>query len=94
MDRIKILINGNLKMSAHKIAAQAVHAAVGLYKMDPREHHSCIVLEVTKKKFDEAVDTPSGTEWRGYVVTDAGYTEVPPGSKTAFAFYEPDPRTE
>jgi peptidyl-tRNA hydrolase len=90
MDRIKILVNGNLKMSALKTAAQCVHAALGLYKSDPREHHSCIVLEVTATRFYVAqVQYPGG-----YVVTDAGYTEVPPGSKTAFAFYEPDPRTE
>lgn len=87
--RIKILVRKNLKMSSNKTAAQCVHAAIGLYKKDPRDHWSCIVLDVSDKKFEEGKEAHSDC----YVVTDAGYTEVPAGSETCLAFYEDDPRS-
>ena len=86
--RIKILARRNLKMTPGKLAAQSVHAALGLYKQNPLPHWSCVVLEVSDNKFEEAkVAHPYC-----YVVTDAGYTEVPAGSQTCMAFYEDDPR--
>ena len=86
--RIKILARRNLKMTPGKQAAQSVHAALGLYKQNPQPHWSCVVLEVSDKKFEEAIEAHPGC----YVVTDAGYTECPVGSQTCLAFYEDDPR--
>jgi peptidyl-tRNA hydrolase len=102
MKRIKVLYRKNLKMSADKQSAQAVHAAIGLYKLDPQNHHSCIVLGISDKKFREkkvelaethpASDPESDLCKAHYIVTDAGYTEVPTGTETCVAFWEDDPR--
>jgi len=86
--RIKILVRRNLKLTPGKQSAQCVHAALALYKMEPRAYHSCVVLEVSDKKFQEAISSHSLIS----VVEDAGYTEVSPGTRTALAFYEEDPR--
>ena len=86
MKKIKLLIHKNLKMSERKVAAQCVHAALGLYKKDPQEHWSVVALEASTTKFYEAV----AAHPEGYVVTDAGYTEVPAGSNTVVAWYEED----
>jgi peptidyl-tRNA hydrolase len=84
MKRIKFLVHKNLKMSERKTQAQIVHATLGLYKKDPQEHWSVVVLEASTKKFYEAVEAHPDS----YVVTDAGLTEVAPGSHTVVAWYE------
>ena len=84
MKKIKMLVHRNLGMSERKVAAQCVHAAIGLYKKDPQDHWSCVVLEASTTKFQEAV----AAHPEGYVVHDAGYTEVPAGSQTVVAWYE------
>jgi peptidyl-tRNA hydrolase len=96
--RIKILVRRNLKMTCGKSRAQCVHAAIGLYKLCPMEHWSCVTLDVSDAKFEEAKARlserlpESDLSAPFYVVKDAGYTEVPAGSETALAFYEDDPR--
>lgn len=84
MKRIKLLIHKNLRMSERKVAAQCVHAAIGLYKKDPQDHWSSVVLEASTKKFYEAI----AAHPEAYVVTDAGLTEIPAGSQTVVAWYE------
>ena len=86
MKKIKLYVHKNLKMSERKVAAQCVHAALGLYKKDPQDHWSCVVLEASTTKFYEAV----AAHPEGYVVTDAGLTEVKAGSQTVIAWYEED----
>jgi len=83
MHTLKVLYRKNLKMSPGKIAAQSVHAALGLMKTDPVTYSGCIVLEVTDKQFE-------AHKFGAYVVTDAGKTEVEPGTETALAFWEGD----
>jgi peptidyl-tRNA hydrolase len=88
MKRIKILVRRNLKLTKGKFGAQCVHAALGL--LNPNAMMSVITLEKSDKKFEEAkLDHPDA-----YVVHDAGYTEVAPGTETCLAFYEDDPRGE
>lgn len=73
-------------MSPGKLAAQAVHAALGLaeiYEEAADPLMSVVVLGVSDTKFDEAQ-----IEHLGYLVEDAGYTEVAPGTETCFAFVE------
>jgi peptidyl-tRNA hydrolase len=88
MKRLKFLVRKNLKMSANKIGGQCGHAAIGLYKKDPQEHHKCIVLDASDKKFEEAKAACKPSEY--YIVVDAGYTEVPAGSETVMAWWEED----
>jgi len=86
MKRIKFMVHKNLRMSERKTQAQIVHATLGLYKKDPQDHWSVVVLEASTAKFNEAVLAHP----EGYVVTDAGLTEVPAGSRTVVCWYEED----
>lgn len=86
--KLKIIYRKNLKMSPGKLAAQTVHAALGLGANDAMM--SVVVLAVSDKRFKEIVEAKemSPAIERAYVVHDAGYTEVPPGTQTCAAFYE------
>lgn len=95
MKRIKLLVRKNLKMTEGKVAAQCVHAALGLAKMNPDAADpmlSVVVLFVSDKKFNEA-QAVNEFPFMPYTVRDAGYTEVPPGTETVLAFIEDDPKT-
>jgi peptidyl-tRNA hydrolase len=73
-------------MSPGKIAAQSVHAALGLAQVDNRAFspmHSVVVLDASDKKFEEAK-----TNFPNYVVKDKGITEVAPGTETVLAILE------
>ena len=88
--RIKILYRKNLKMTEGKLAAQSVHAVLGLnletVQLTP--DLSVVVLGVSDTKFGEA----EAEQDPSYTVYDAGYTEVPAGTATCVAFLEEDPR--
>jgi len=97
--RIKLLVRKNLKMSPGKIAAQCVHAALGLNEMYENKSYcydvlgpelSVVVLEVSDAKFQEAKLVSRAGPY--YLVQDAGFTEVAPNTETVLAFLEPDPR--
>jgi peptidyl-tRNA hydrolase len=79
--KLKIIYRKNLKMSPGKIAAQAVHAATGIKHTD--DLMSVVVIGVSDKKFNELL--PTGER---FIVQDAGYTEVNPGTVTCAAYYE------
>lgn len=94
--RIKVLYRKNLKMSPGKLAAQSVHAALGLASWYPKAlspEHSVVVLEASDKKFEEAKKQSlerSLTSTSAYVVRDKGLTEVQPGTETVLAVLETD----
>lgn len=69
-------------MTPGKIAAQAVHAAIGLGGTDPLM--TVVVLGVSCKKFAELTCVAEGC----YVHVDSGYTEVEPGTATCAAWFE------
>ena len=79
--KLKILYRKNLKMSSGKIAAQCVHAAMGIGHDD--YDMSIVVLKVSDEKFREVRDNS-----RCFVVEDAGYTDVEPNTETCLAYYE------
>jgi peptidyl-tRNA hydrolase len=79
--KLKIIYRKNLKMSPGKIAAQAVHAAIGIGCTDPMM--TVVVLGVSDKGFTEIVNIVDC-----FVLKDAGYTEVKPGTVTCAAYYE------
>ncbi len=90
-----IIIRADLEMSRGKIAAQAAHASLMSYfeaeKMDRKIVHMWldtgekkIVLKVTDE--EALVKLYKAFKFREVpcaLVTDAGLTEIPPGSKTA-----------
>lgn len=84
--RLKILYRKNLKMTPGKIAAQCVHAAIGLGANDPMM--SVIVLGVSNRVFENHKGLAAVNNWPSYIVKDLGYTEVEPGTETCVAFYE------
>jgi peptidyl-tRNA hydrolase len=67
-------------MTPGKLAAQCVHAALGLCDVDCMA--SVVVLGVSDKKFHENMKIAE------YVVFDAGYTEVEEGTATCLIFRE------
>ena len=76
-------------MSPGKLAAQAVHASLGLSRLVPiAPEDSGVVLEASDKKFFETVEVLKNNKYGFYVVTDAGYTEVAPGTTTCLSFLE------
>ena len=77
-------------MSPGKLAAQAVHASLGLSRLVPiAPEDSVVVLEASDKKFFETVEElKNNNKYEFYVVTDAGYTEVAPGTTTCLSFLE------
>ena len=78
-------------MSPGKLAAQAVHAALGLSCLtDIDSEDGVVVLEASDKKFFEALDKLEEDERVFYAVADAGRTEVAPGTTTCFAILEED----
>jgi len=79
--RLKILYRKNLKMSEGKLAAQAVHAAIGLGAKDPLM--SVVVLGLSDTRYFEFSVPDECCRIR-----DAGYTEVQPMTETCVAFFE------
>jgi peptidyl-tRNA hydrolase, PTH2 family len=69
---VRILINTNVRMTRHKAAAQAVHAALTAFGID----HGRVVVLGGRPDEVRAMDV---------VVHDAGRTEVAPGTLTAGA---------
>lgn len=83
--KIKVFVRKNLKMTTNKTAAQVAHAVLGL---GVDKHDIVVVLDISDKKFLELVYKLHEDGVNYHVVTDAGYTEVPPGTKTCVAFVE------
>lgn len=89
--KIKIFFRKNLKMSPQKLAAQCGHAALGL---QPIKHDSIAVLQASDKKFYEIIETLERQGTRHHVVTDAGRTELEPGTQTCLAYAVLEDRDE
>lgn len=95
---VYLFINQSLKMDKGKIAAQTVHAINGLHRGIGNEHinvmdrfqsyiyggnmNVCIAYKANLQQMEEIYAT-----YGGYIVTDAGLTQVAPGSKTVLALY-------
>lgn len=73
-------------MTPGKLAAQTGHAVLGLQPV--YNYAAIVVLEASDKKFFEKVEELKQNGIRHHVVTDAGFTEVEPGTNTCLAFIE------
>lgn len=87
-----IVIRADLKMGKGKIAAQASHASIGAFvKADGkdkelwlREGMMKIVVKVSsEKELDEVYKNARGMKLPTDIVSDAGRTQLEPGTKTA-----------
>lgn len=98
--QIRIIYRKNLKMTPGKLAAQSVHAALGLKALFPQltAMDSVVVLQASDAKFEqikaehkaEQFDPKVDNECDCYVVADKGLTEVLPGTETVLAFFVKD----
>lgn len=80
--RLRLWYRRNLKMSEGKLAAQSVHAALGLAQKFPEAvdaQHSVVVLMASDKKFEDQ------KEGKFYTHKDLGLTELPPDTETVLA---------
>ena len=96
--KMVFLVRQDLKMKAGKIAAQVAHAALGLYDDiifgDNKYQQEAldfwvnygqkkIVLKVPDLKvMNEALEKCKAAKIQYCMITDAGCTQIPPGSKT------------
>lgn len=90
--RIRIVYRRNLDMSEGKLSAQAVHAALGLAARlafpAVLVTASVVVVQASDTKYNEAKNHVASHGIQYYSVTDAGRTEVPPGTETCFAYLD------
>ncbi len=94
MDLVQyIIVNTSLGMNKGKIAAQASHAAVSvLDKIDKEivdewksQGMKKIVLKITSTEEMLELFQKAKRELPCALITDAGHTQIEPGSKTCFA---------
>jgi len=71
-------------MTPGKLAAQTGHAVLGLQPVD--SYTAIVVLAASDKKFFEKAEELKRNGIRYHVVTDAGLTEVEPGTNTCLAY--------
>lgn len=89
-----IVVRKDLNLSPGKIAAQVAHAAIGAYKKSSSKDVKRWEKQGSKKVVLKAKDVKQLVHLKGdaektglnsYLVTDAGRTEIPSGTKTALA---------
>ena len=98
--RIKIIARRNLKMTPGKLAAQSVHAALGLAsrlandagEVNEMANLTTVVLEYSDQKYRRALIEQALLSNPVYIFKDAGYTEVEAETETCAAFMEFDPK--
>lgn len=88
--KVKVIYPRNLKMSEQKVASQVAHAVrrVSLENLSDSDvyNDTIIVLKVSQTKFQELITEQLNLNNNVYIQTDAGHTEVPPGTRTAAAW--------
>jgi len=87
-----IVIRTDLKMGKGKIAAQASHASIGAFvKTDGKDKElwlkegmmKIVVKVSSEKELDEVYKNARGMRLPTDIVSDAGRTQLEPGTKTA-----------
>ncbi len=87
-----IIIRSDLRLSTGKLAVQVAHAAIGAYELtEPKirrkwkeEGQKKVVLEVSElKELHELEKKAKRLGFPVALITDAGLTEIPPGTVTA-----------
>ncbi|MBR9680837.1 MAG: peptidyl-tRNA hydrolase [Candidatus Altiarchaeota archaeon] len=89
-----IIVRNDLKMGKGKIAAQACHASLGVYKKVKKQDKKLIgvwetfgekkvVLSANLEELMEFKKWADGAKIPSYMVKDAGHTQLKPGTITA-----------
>jgi peptidyl-tRNA hydrolase, PTH2 family len=103
--KMVLVARGELRLTAGKVAVQVAHAAVLLVRLAEKKDPDALArwLEEGQRKIALVVPTLADLETleraaraRGILtawVDDAGFTEVPPGTRTCLGL-GPAPRTE
>uniref|UniRef100_A0A7E4ZRK9 peptidyl-tRNA hydrolase n=1 Tax=Panagrellus redivivus TaxID=6233 RepID=A0A7E4ZRK9_PANRE len=101
--KMVFVANMSLKMGTGKLAAQVGHACLGVYRTAIRseegneairawEGHGAVKIVVKGQSTEQLIDMFRQAKDLGlyaYVVQDAGYTQIPPGSRTILGIFGP-----
>lgn len=82
-NRMYVLVNSDLEMSAGKVAAQVAHAVARLDVKAPKE---MLVLQATTEQLHNLSTYLTTLTLPHHLYIDEGVNEVPPMSATALAF--------
>ncbi|KAK6753415.1 hypothetical protein RB195_012792 [Necator americanus] len=99
--KMVLVANMSLKMGAGKLAAQVGHATLGVYRqamnseagreaIDAWTRHGQVKIVVRGSSTEELMDMCKAAKDGGcwcYLVQDAGYTQIPPGSRTVLGIF-------
>lgn len=101
--KMVFIANTGLKMGHGKMAAQVGHATLGVYKtaqrteegqkaLDAWQSHGAVKVVVKGQSTEQLIDLFKQAKDIGlyaYLVQDAGYTQIPPGSRTILGLFGP-----
>lgn len=99
--KMVLVANMSLKMGTGKLAAQVGHATLGVYRqamnteagrsaVDSWTRHGQVKIVVRGNSTEELMDMCKAAKDGGcfcYLVQDAGYTQIPPGSRTVLGVF-------
>lgn len=99
--KMVLVANMSLKMGTGKLAAQVGHATLGVYRqamnsdagreaIDAWTRHGQVKIVVRGNSTEELMDMCKAAKDEGcfcYLVQDAGYTQIPPGSRTVLGVF-------
>lgn len=96
-----LVANLSLKMGTGKLAAQVGHATLGVYRQAMNSEagqnavsswtkHGQVKIVVRGQSTEQLMDLCKSAKDAGcfyYLVQDAGYTQIPPGSRTVLGIF-------
>uniref|UniRef100_A0A7I4YXH0 peptidyl-tRNA hydrolase n=1 Tax=Haemonchus contortus TaxID=6289 RepID=A0A7I4YXH0_HAECO len=99
--KMVLVANMSLKMGTGKLAAQVGHATLGVYRqamnseagreaVEAWTRHGQVKIVVRGNSTEELMDMCKSAKDGGcfcYLVQDAGYTQIPPGSRTVLGIF-------
>ncbi|GMS80142.1 hypothetical protein PENTCL1PPCAC_2317 [Pristionchus entomophagus] len=101
--KMVLVANMSLKMGTGKLAAQVGHATLAVYKaamateegkagIEAWQRHGQVKIVVKGESTEQLMDlfkTAKDLGVQAYIIQDAGYTQIPPGSRTVLGLFGP-----
>ncbi|GMR59161.1 hypothetical protein PMAYCL1PPCAC_29356 [Pristionchus mayeri] len=101
--KMVLVANMSLKMGTGKLAAQVGHATLAVYKaamateegkagIEAWQRHGQVKIVVKGESTEQLMDlfkTAKDIGVFAYIIQDAGYTQIPPGSRTVLGLFGP-----